>query len=460
MMTVREPAPLALLEKYNVPGPRYTSYPTVPFWDQRPPTASEWDGALHTAYKKYGQDGISLYIHLPYCESLCTYCGCTTRITVNHAVEEPYIAAVLSEWSLYQAKFNEKPLLRELHLGGGTPTFFSPGNLVRLVQGILATVQLHPEAELSFEAHPANTTSKHLKALYRVGFRRLSLGIQDFDPKVQLLINRKQSFDQVANIVHEARHLGFTSINMDLLYGLPAQTATTLQQTLTKVSQLAPDRVAFYGYAHIPWIKPAQKSLEAYLPDPEQRFALFSQGKDWLLASGYEEIGMDHFALPNDALAQAARDGHLHRNFMGYTLQPTKLLLGLGASAISDIWHGFSQNSKAVEPYMEQVAHGKLPTSRGHQHSAEDLILRQHILNLMCHGETHWVRKLDSAERSALVDAFPRLEVLAEDGLIDWMPEGIRVTPIGKPFIRNICMALDARLWRERPETKLFSQTI
>ena len=459
-MIVNQQEATQLLEKYNVAGPRYTSYPPVPFWDQKAPNQEDWKGLLGQSFAKYGKEGISLYIHLPYCESLCTYCGCNTRITVNHAVEEPYITGVLREWDLYCEALGEKPVLRELHLGGGTPTFFSPENLQKLVRGILRTVKIHPDLAMSLEAHPANTSLDHLRILYALGFRRLSLGIQDFDTKVQGLINRHQTFAEVIEVVDVARRIGFESINLDLLYGLPAQTEESLKATINKALLLVPDRVAFYGYAHAPWMKPAQRSFEEHLPSPEARQSLYVAGKLMFRDAGYVEIGMDHFALPEDQLAIAAEKGELHRNFMGYTTEPTRMLIGLGVSSISDVWQGFAQNVKAVEPYLERVHRGELPIYRGHQHTEEDLIIRQHILNLMCHYETTWLQGLEGAEMEAISEAFPRLEGLQADGLVEWDSKGIRVLPKGRPYVRNVCMALDARLYRAKPQTQLFSKTV
>ncbi|MEL6535325.1 MAG: oxygen-independent coproporphyrinogen III oxidase [Bacteroidota bacterium] len=449
-----------LLGKYNMPGPRYTSYPTVPHWNQDLLTSDHWSEEVQDAYAKHREEGISLYIHLPYCESLCTYCGCHTRITVNHFVEEPYIEAVLTEWAQYRALLGEPPLLRELHLGGGTPTFFSPENLGKLVNGILKTVDLHPEIEMSLEGHPASTSKEHLRVLAEIGFTRLSLGIQDFDAKVQKAINRKQSMAEIAQVITWARHLGFESINLDLLYGLPKQTEESLQHTLYKAYMLQPDRVAFYGYAHVPWLKPAQKSYEEWLPSPKERQRLYSLGKAYFTEQGYTEIGMDHFALPSDGLAVAAAEGTLHRNFMGYTTQPSRMLIGLGASSISDVWQGFAQNAKSVEAYLQRVQKGLLPVVRGHVHTEEELTLRRHILNLMCQYATEWHVPLRGVELDLLTGALGNLEQLEADGLIRWRKTGIEVTELGRPFVRNVCMAIDPHMQQVAATEKMFSKTV
>ncbi len=305
-----------LLKKYNIAAPRYTSYPTVPYWENENFTTQKWTGALCNAYQKHKQEGISLYIHLPFCESLCTYCGCNTRITKNHSVEIPYIKAVIKEWEMYCAILGEKPKIKELHLGGGTPTFFSPENLKTL---ILTITQQEPgEIACSFEGHPDNTTLLHLQTLYGLGFKRLSLGIQDFDPKVQLMINRFQTPEQVAQITQNARTMGYESINFDLIYGLPSQTMAGLSETLTEVIQMRPERIAFYSYAHVPWLKPSQRHYsEKDIPQGDEKFVLYQMGRDRLLQAGYQEIGMDHFALKQDSLYHASKMQHCTATLWG-----------------------------------------------------------------------------------------------------------------------------------------------
>lgn len=450
----------ALIQKYNVPGPRYTSYPTVPYWDKTAPSQEAWENALVQAFRE-GQagNGMSLYIHLPFCESLCTYCGCNTRISINHAVEQPYIAALLKEWQMYLERFGERPKIHEIHLGGGTPTFFSPENLRYLLGEILKTADISGTPAFGFEAHPRNTTEAHLQTLYDLGFRRLSLGIQDFDPKVQEIVNRVQSFEQVAEVTQQARTIGYTSINFDLIYGLPLQTRASVEDTIEKVSRLRPERIAFYSYAHVPWVKPGQRKFtEKDLPADAEKRALYEIGKQAFEQLGYVEIGMDHFALPEDELAIAFAEGSLHRNFMGYTAEYTPLLLGLGASSISDAWTAFVQNVKKVEDYYAALEQGEFPFFRGHLLNEEDLILRRHILNLMCHFETDWQE--ESTQAQALYDSLERLAEMEQDGLLSLAPYQIKVTDLGKAFVRNICMALDARMLREKPNTQIFSQTI
>lgn len=447
-----------LAEKYTVPAPRYTSYPTVPYWENDAFTAEGWKKSVVASFDTMERtEGISLYIHLPFCESLCTYCGCNTRITKNHAVENPYMQTLWKEWEMYLDLLSEKPVIRELHLGGGTPTFFSPDNLAKLVKGILDKAEIHPAAVFSFEAHPGNTTREHLDQLYKLGFKRLSFGIQDFDPVVQLTINRIQSYAEVEQATADAKGAGYNSINYDLIYGLPMQTMVGLTETIESVLKLRPDRIAFYSYAHVPWVKPGQRSYtEKDLPEGEFKHQLYETGRDLLKAGGYIEIGMDHFTLATDSLFQAEEKGTLHRNFMGYTEQYSRLMIGLGVSAISDSWTGFAQNVKKVEEYTALVNQGELPVFKGHLLNAEDLIVRQHILNIMCKGETSWS---SYEEYAVLAESLERLRTLQLDGLVEITSNAVQVTPAGKRFLRNICMTLDLRLWRKAPATQLFSMS-
>ncbi|WP_406826695.1 oxygen-independent coproporphyrinogen III oxidase [Pedobacter sp. KACC 23697] len=443
-----------LLKKYNVAAPRYTSYPTVPYWDIEKFNANGWLGSVANSYISYKEEGISLYIHLPFCESLCTYCGCNTRITKNHSVEVPYIQALLAEWCMYVDALGEKPKLKEMHLGGGTPTFFSAENLQLLINGMMQNATLAPNAELSFEAHPANTTNAHLTTLYQLGFRRLSLGIQDFDPKVQFLINRFQTPEQVAQVTNEAREIGYTSINFDLIYGLPGQSISGLTATINEVASLQPDRIAFYSYAHVPWLKPGQRHYtEKDIPAGDEKFALYQFGRKLLVEAGYEDVGMDHFALKSDLLFQSMATDKLHRNFMGYTSQHTHLLIGLGVSSISDSWTAFAQNPKTVEAYLDKIAQQLLPVEKGHFLTDEDLTVRKHILNIMCRANTTYSEGIPERVHE-------RLSPLLHDDLVCVTEKEIRITTKGKSFLRNVCMAFDEKLWLKQPKTQLFSSSI
>ena len=449
-----------LIKKYNVAGPRYTSYPTVPYWDTEVPSLKRWEESVKFTFDQTNaSDGISIYIHLPFCESLCTYCGCNTRITVNHTVEPIYLQAVIKEWKLYLTIFKEVPRIKEIHLGGGTPTFFSPKNLKNLIDGILAEAIVCEDAEFSFEAHPNNTTFEHLKVLYDLGFKRLSLGIQDFDPKVQEIVNRIQSFESVEKVVNQARNIGYTSINFDLIYGLPLQTRKSVIDTINKVNLLKPDRIAFYSYAHVPWIKPGQRKFTEFdLPVDEEKRALYEIGKEKFAENGYVEIGMDHFSLKSDTLYKAAENEKLHRNFMGYTHTFTKLMIGLGVSSISDTWYAYGQNEKKVEDYYDKVNSGVLPIVKGHFLTTEDLILRQHILNLMCKFKTDW--KDEASQSESIYRAIELLAEMERDKLVEIGEQELKIRRNARAYIRNVCMAFDARLLDNKPQSQLFSSVV
>jgi oxygen-independent coproporphyrinogen-3 oxidase len=407
-----------------------------------------------------GDEGISLYIHLPFCESLCTFCGCHKRITKRHEVESPYISNVLKEWKLYCDLFETKPRIKELHLGGGTPTFFSPENLTRLVNGIFASATRAENYEFSFEGHPNNTTKEHLQALYDVGFRRVSYGVQDYNKKVQLAIHRLQPFENVKNVTQWAREIGYTSISHDIIFGLPFQTEEDVAETILRTKELMPDRLAFYSYAHVPWLKGnGQRGYkDSDLPSAEEKREQYGMGKALLAEAGYTEIGMDHFSLRTDTLFKAMENGTLHRNFMGYTASRTKVMIGLGISSISDSWDSFAQNVKGLEEYGHLVENNIIPIYRGHILTDEDRIVRRHILNLMCKFRTSWD---DQNERfNELDEVRDKLREMALDGLVEMVSNGIYVTEKGRPFVRNVCMAFDLFLHRRAPETRLFSMTI
>lgn len=451
----------SLVQKYNVPGPRYTSYPTVPFWDVEAFSGRQWKTTVQQCFEESnGREGISLYLHLPFCESMCTFCGCHKRITRRHEVELPYIRALLKEWKLYRELFSSRPRISELHLGGGTPTFFSPENLRLLMEGLFRGADAAGEMACSFEGHPNNTTREHLEVLYELGFRRVSYGVQDYNPVVQRAIHRVQPFEQVRKVTEWAREIGYTSVGHDLIFGLPHQTLEHIRETIDRTKELMPDRLAFYSYAHVPWLKGnGQRGFkDADLPAPEAKREQYEKGKEWLGLAGYREIGMDHFALERDSLYEAMASGRLHRNFMGYTASRTELMVGLGVSSISDSGYGFAQNVKQLEEYEHLVANDILPVYRGHILNREDRIMRRHILNLMCTFETSWEDA--SMYLPELEDALERLTELKSDGLVEVTSKGIRVPERGRPFVRNVCMAFDLYLHRNTPEKKLFSMTV
>ncbi len=450
-----------VIGKYNIPGPRYTSYPTVPYWDDKQFSFKEWKFSIARSFNEsHASEGIGLYIHLPFCESLCTFCGCNKRITKNHGVEIPYIRSVMGEWEMYCDLLGKRPLVKELHLGGGTPTFFSAENLSLLINGIFSLARKSENAELSFEGHPGNTTKDHLKTLSGLGFRRVSYGVQDYNLKIQQAIHRIQSFDQVKFATENARELGFSSIGHDIIFGLPFQTKEDIIYTIEKTKELMPDRIAFYSYAHVPWIKGnGQRGFnDEDLPGAEQKMEQYETGKQMLLEAGYVEIGMDHFALRSDSLFRSVKNKTIHRNFMGYTSSKTQTMIGLGVSAISDSGSGFAQNVRGVEEYEKLIKEKIFPVFRGHILTEEDLIIRKHILNLMCKFRTSWYTRHEFF--TGLADVLISLKGMQNDGLIEIDSNYLEVTEKGRPFIRNICMAFDLRLQRNKPETKLFSLTL
>ncbi len=449
-----------LIQKYNIPGPRYTSYPTVPFWDKEGIKMEKWKNSVLQSFKESNDnEGISLYIHLPFCESLCTFCACHKRITKRHSVEEPYIDTVLKEWDLYCDLLMERPKIREVHLGGGTPTFFSSENLIKLIDGIFKRADKFEGFEFSYEGHPNHTSEEQLQTLYDLGSRRNSFGIQDYDPKVQKAIHRIQSFDQVKKVHDLSKKIGYESISHDLIFGLPFQTEESIRNTIKNTIELMPDRIAYYSYAHVPWIKGVgQRGFdENDLPKDEEKRYLYELGKQLFFEAGYLEIGMDHFALPSDSLSKAMESKKIHRNFMGYTAGKTQLMIGLGMSSISDSWYAFAQNEKTIEAYTEKVNQGVLPIFRGHHLTNEDLIIRKHVLNLMCNLETEWTIGLSEETKNEIIN---RLQEIIDDGLLEVSETKITVKEEGRMFIRNICMAFDLRLIENKPDTRIFSMTI
>lgn len=450
-----------LLHKYNIPGPRYTSYPTVPYWDEANFTAEKWKKTLKKSFLESNQkEGISLYIHLPYCESLCTFCACHKHITKQHSVESGYINTVLKEWDLYLDLLGEKPIIKEMHFGGGTPTFFSPENLKFLIEGIFSKAEIATNPEFSIEGHPNNTTREHMQVLYDLGFRRISFGVQDYDEQVQKAIHRIQPFENVKSVTEIAREIGYESVSHDLVFGLPFQDLDAMTYTIQKTRELNPDRIAFYSYAHVPWIKGVgQRGFdENDLPSPDKKRELYEVGKELFEEMGYVEIGMDHFSLKTDTLYQSTLNKTMHRNFMGYSSSKTQVMIGLGMSAISDSWYSFAQNVKTVKEYQSLVENGEIPVFRGHILNEEDLKIRRHILNLMCNLETSFAD--ESLQFPELENTRFRLQEMEADGLLAWEDGKLIVTEAGRIFVRNICMTFDLRMLRNKPEVRIFSMTV
>lgn len=454
------PSLAELIRKYDVPTPRYTSYPTVPHWNTEAFSTDQWIQAVKRTFDESNETkGISLYLHLPFCESLCTYCACNKRITKNHNVEVGYIRSLLKEWNDYLTIFGRKPLIRELHLGGGTPTFFKPENLKWLVSWLLEEGVVHPDPAFSFEGHPNNTTAEHLQTLFDLGFRRVSFGVQDLDPKVQKTINRIQPFENLEKVTRQSRDIGYESISFDLIYGLPFQTPASIENTIRQVMTLMPDRVSFYSYAHVPWVSPGQRGYgESDLPTDVEKRSLYEIGRGLFEAAGYAEIGMDHFSLPHDKLYRAWRDGSLHRNFMGYTQTETDLLVGLGASAISDARYAYAQNLKKVESYSMAVTTGDLALTKGHIMDTGDFHARKAILEVACHGRI----SRETLEKFSDQQIAESLRGFCAEGILEERGGGYAVTGLGRAFIRNICCVFDQNL-RAKPSmgsAPLFSKSI
>ncbi len=429
-----------LYQKYDTAVPRYTSYPAVPNWSSSTPTSHQW---FHAVNQQLHQDReISLYIHLPFCESLCTYCACNKRITKNHKLESPYIHAILAEWNIYLDQFEVKPIIRELHLGGGTPTFFSPHELDRLLSGITVGAEVAESCNFAFEAHPNSTTEEHLRVLFKHGFRRISIGVQDISERILKAINRHQTVDQIRELTDLARKIGYQSVNYDIIYGLPFQTGEDIDQTVAFINTMRPDRIAFYSYAHVPWKSKGQRAFtEEDLLQGKDKLSLKKRGEKKLLVAGYKAIGMDHFALPTDSLWTSKTNGTLHRNFMGYTEYKTQCLIGLGNSSISDCGEMYIQNEKNVEEYQRLVKLGQLPILKGHELTYQEKRIRQHILQLICHHSTQL--EANVTDQTMMSNAMNNLMKMQLDGLLSVDSHSISVLKKGFPFVRNICAAID-----------------
>jgi oxygen-independent coproporphyrinogen-3 oxidase len=447
--------PAERFAKYDIPVPRYTSYPTVPQW-HTPPTTEAWIDSL-TRAAAAPDAALAVYVHVPFCESLCTFCGCNTVITRDHGREHGYVDLVLGELDtcVLRAPALRAQPFRQIHLGGGTPTFLGPDALARLVDGVRN--RLAPDAvafDGSVEVDPRVTTASHLAALRERGFRRVSLGVQDVDPDVQHLVNRHQTIEQTAHVCEAARALGYDSINVDLIYGLPGQTTDSMATLVREVMALAPDRLAVYSFARVPWIKPAQRRFrDDQVPVGAGKRQLYEAVREPLMAAGYLELGIDHFARAAGGLAGAAADGRLHRNFMGYTEVRTTTLLGLGVSAISDTPDCYHQNEKVLPHYDRRVRAGEIPTLRGHLLSAEDRRRRDWIGALM----TSYHVALSPSEAAGVADA---LAPLAADGFIQLTADGLDVLPEGRPFLRNIAAVFDEYLGRENAATPTYSTSV
>ncbi|GKS83441.1 oxygen-independent coproporphyrinogen III oxidase [Acidovorax sp. SUPP1855] len=453
-----------LLRRFDVPGPRYTSYPTA---DRFVEAFGQDDYVLALQQRRLGSAAkalpLSLYVHIPFCESLCYYCACNKIITRHPERAEVYLRYLSREIDLHTAQCGVGQVVSQLHLGGGSPTFLSDDGLRSLMAMLQRSFTLAPGGEYSIEIDPRTVDAGRLALLAELGFNRLSFGVQDFDPEVQKAVHRIQPASQVFDLVASARALGFESINVDLIYGLPRQTPESFERTLEQVGQLRPDRIALYAYAHLPErFKPQRRIVPADLPLAASKVAMLSQSLRSFQDAGYVYVGMDHFALPGDALAVAKRQGRLHRNFQGYSTQPDCDLLGLGVSAIGRVGATYSQNAKTLDEYYDFINQGRLPVVRGLALTRDDLVRRSVIMALMCQGEVLF----EPVEQAWLIDfrqhfatELQALEDLQAQGLVVLGKEGIEVTAMGWFFVRGVAMLFDRYLQADRNRAR-FSRII
>ncbi len=441
----------ALLRRFDVSGPRYTSYPTA---DRFTPAFGE--PQLRAALGSIASERtpISLYVHIPFCESVCYYCACNKIVTRQHGRAAEYLDALEREVELVVERIGSGRAVSQLHFGGGTPTFLSDAELARVFASLQRVFALTPDAEVSIEVDPRSVDAARLRQLKSLGVNRLSLGVQDFDADVQRAVHREQPFESVRALMSAAREIGFDSINLDLIYGLPRQTAGSFARTIEQVIELRPDRIAVYAYAHLPQrFKPQRRIDAAELPPAPAKLAMQAGAIAALRAHGYEYIGMDHFALPDDPLAVARRNGALHRNFQGYSTQPDNDLVALGVSAISRIGNTYSQNVKTLPAYLGALRAGHLPVERGLLLSAEDRLRRDVIMALMCQGRVDFdaVRAVHGVDLSAHCAAeLERAAALQADGLLRIEPRSLELTPLGWAFVRGIAMLFDQHLQAAR----------
>ncbi len=448
-----------LLTRFDVAGPRYTSYPTA---DRFVEAFGEADYVNALQQRSQGSvqgvKPLSLYVHLPFCESLCYYCACNKIITKHHDRTGPYLRYLSREVDLHVQHLGDKQAVSQLHLGGGTPTFLSDDELGELMAMLQRSFSFVPGGEYSIEVDPRTIDTTRLGTLKRLGFNRLSFGVQDFDPLVQKAVHRVQPASQVFALVAAARQIGFDSINVDLIYGLPRQTPESFDRTLAQVTELRPDRIALYGYAHLPErFKPQRRINAVDLPQAGGKVAMLARSLAAFEQAGYVYIGMDHFALPEDALAVAKRQGRLHRNFQGYSTQPDADLIALGVSAIGKVGATYSQNAKDLIEYQDRLDQGRLPVVRGLAVSRDDLLRRAVIMALMCQGRVQF----ESIELSHLIDfksyfaaELRRLAEMQDDGLVQLTDSAIEVTAMGWFFVRGVAMVFDKYLQADRTRTR------
>jgi len=449
------------LARYNRPGPRYTSYPTAPVWNESfGPADLE---KVHEEAER-AKTSVSLYMHIPFCESLCLFCACNVIIQKDKRVSPPYLDVLKRETEKVSRGVSPERQVVQFHWGGGTPTYLTPEQIEDLFGFTRQLFTFAPDAEIGIEVDPRVTSRAHLETLRRLGFNRLSMGIQDFHADVQKAINRIQPFELTRDLIDVARALGFQSINVDLIYGLPHQTARTFAHTVDQILELTPDRIALFSYAHVPWLKKQQGSFAAHLPEGMQKFEIFRTGLLKFLEAGYVYIGMDHFSRPGDELAVSQQNRTLHRNFQGYTTKAGADLYGMGITAISGIQNAYAQNYRDIPSWEKAVADRGIATMRGYHLSNDDRLRRAIISRLLCH--TVVLKNEISREFSIDFDQYfaeelHRLEAPRDDGLVLLEPNEIRTTWLGRIFIRNLAMVFDPYLEKQHLDAKpLFSKTL
>ncbi len=454
-----------LLARYDRPGPRYTSYPTAVEFAEEFGPAAYGERLREAALDANGP--LSLYVHLPFCDARCSFCGCHVVIARRDSVSHVYLQRLIDEAAIVAEHLGERRTLVQYHWGGGTPTYYSPSDLAALHKALLEHFTLAPDAEVALEVDPRVTTADHLEMLRDLGFNRLSLGVQDLDPAVQEKIGRHQTWEETKTLYDEARRLGFDSINIDLIYGLPGQTLGTINDTLEKTLEMRPDRLAVYSFAYVPWVKPNQKRIdEETLPDRDTKFALLARVSDGLVSNGYRAIGMDHFALPEDELSVALDNGTLSRNFMGYTTKRGTEMVALGTSGISDVAGAYAQNHKRLASYYQSIEAGELPVERGVALSEDDRIRRHVITELMCNSYLDFAdveRRFDLTFDEYFAEELAALEApggAVEEGMATVADGHIAATELGSIFIRNVAMTFDVYLKNVRRDKPVFSRTV
>lgn len=450
-----------LLAKYDTSGPRYTSYPTAPQFTETF-TGNDLAETIQQANRQTTPPPLSLYFHLPFCESVCFFCGCNVTFTKDRTRPTPYTETLIREMDLIQPLLQTNQKVHQLHWGGGTPTFFSPDQLKYLGDAIHQRFTFASDAEMGVEIDPRETTPEHLKILQSLGFNRLSMGVQDFDSDVQKAINRIQPEALTKNSIETARELGFQSISVDLIYGLPHQTEKTFTQTLERIIQLKPDRIAFFNFAYLPEIIRHQKAISAEtLPSTQEKFAILRHAINRFTEAGYRYVGMDHFAKPDDDLCRAQDQGTLSRNFQGYTTHAGCDLYAMGVSAISQVQNVYAQNHKKIQTYSEAIQNQQFATHRGIRLTPDDMLRREIIMTFMCHFQLD-IPTIETKHHLTFSDYFAEeLAAFApfeKDGLILRTKEKIQVTSTGRLLIRNLCMIFDTYL-KKKPDQK-FSRTI